>query len=88
MGFATTVTLSNDPPLDTWAFAMTTAKYGRKIAPAKQSHMSQPSTKMAATMQTTRMVIAIRYFTIRDLRSCSGDSPTVVMFWALSKVAF
>jgi hypothetical protein len=43
---------------------------------------------MAETMQMTRMVIAIRYFTILDFRSNSGDCPTVVMLWALSKVTF
>jgi hypothetical protein len=58
------------------------------MAPAKQSHISQPSTKIAKTMQMTRIVIAIRYLTIRDFRSASGDCPTVVMLWALSKFAF
>lgn len=58
------------------------------MAPAKQSHMSQPSTKMAATMQTTRIVMAIVYLSMRDLRSASGDWPRVVMLWAFSKVTF
>jgi len=88
MGLATTVTAARDPDFGPWALANTTAKYGRKIAPAKQSHISQPSTKIAATIQTTLMVIAIKYLTMRVLRSDSGDSATVVMLWALSKVTF
>jgi hypothetical protein len=58
------------------------------MAPAKHSHINQPSTKIAETMQTTRMIIAMRYFTIRAFRSDSADSPTVVMLWAFSKATF
>jgi hypothetical protein len=71
-----------------WAFAITTAKYGKKMAPAKQSHISQPSTKIADTMQTTRIVMAMRYLTMRAFRSESGDWPTVVMLWGFSKETF
>ena len=39
-------------------------------------------------MQTTRIVIAIVYLSILDLRSDSGDWPKVVMLWAFSKVSF
>jgi hypothetical protein len=39
-------------------------------------------------MQTTRMVMAMRYFTILEFRSESGDWPTVVMLWGFSKATF
>jgi hypothetical protein len=88
MGFGARVTEFIVPELEPCALAIITAKYGRKIAPANASHINQPSTKMAATMQITRIVMAIRYLTMRVLRSASADSPTVVMLWALSKVTF
>jgi hypothetical protein len=43
---------------------------------------------MAETMQTTRIVMAMRYFTMREFRSESGDWPTVVMLWGFSKATF
>jgi hypothetical protein len=58
------------------------------MAPAKHNHINQPSTKMAETMQTTRIVMAMRYFTMREFRSESGDWPTVVMLWGFSKATF
>jgi len=88
IGLASTVTEFIVLDFGACAFAMTTAKYGRNMAPAKHSHISQPSTKIADTMQTTRMVMAIRYFTILEFRSESGDWPTVVMLWGFSKATF
>jgi hypothetical protein len=70
-------------PLPT-PLAITTAKYGRKIAPAKQTHINQPWTTMASTIQTTRTVIAIVYLIMRDLRSSSGDWPIDVTLWAFA----
>jgi hypothetical protein len=41
------------------ALANTTAKYGKKIAPAKQTHINQPFTYTPTMMQMNRIVIAI-----------------------------
>ena len=70
---ATAFGLESDCP-EVDAFAITTAKYGSKMAPAKATHMIGPwPTATPTTRQMTRTVIATVYFNIRALRSSSGD---------------
>lgn len=62
------------------SFARITAKYGSKMAPAKQIHINQPWTNIPRTRQTTRIVMAIVYRIMRLRRSNSGLMPTDVTF--------
>ena len=62
-----------------WALAITTAKYGRNIAPEANSTVSQPSgTITAKTTQITLIIMATVYFMKRDLRSSSGETSSEV----------
>jgi len=57
------------------ALAMTTAKYGRKTAPATKTMVIQPAgTATARTMQITLITMATVYFMKRLRRSISGDT--------------
>jgi hypothetical protein len=58
---------------------MTTAKYGRKTAPKAGINNHQPRANNIAMMQTTLMLMASVYFSIREWRSCSGDGGSDVM---------
>jgi hypothetical protein len=62
-----------------WALAITTAKYGRKIAPEAKRTVSHPSgTITAKTTQITLIIMATVYFMKRDLRSSSGETSSEV----------
>ena len=62
-----------------WTFASTTAMYGRKIAPAANTASHQPRAKSRPMTQSTRIDIAIEYLIMRDRRSASGESGSVVI---------
>lgn len=72
---ASAVFLEDLDELAPWALAITTAKYGRSMAPRANSTVSQPrGTLTARTMQTTLMIIATVYLIKRLRRSSSGET--------------
>ena len=58
-------------------FATTTAKYGRKIAPAAKTRIHHPCAKSSAKMHATRMPIMTVYLIMRERRSSSTTSRSV-----------
>ena len=62
-----------DDGLDCETLAITTAMYGRKMAPAAHTASHQPRANTHSTTQTKRIPMVSEYLIMRPRRSSSGD---------------